>query len=233
MTPNITTSVKETYMKNKKYIIFDFDGTIYDSGPGVTKSARYALESFGIKVESLEDLRPFNGPPLWNSFMEFYGFDWDKADKAVDKYREYYNIHGKMDGEIYKGIPELLRELKNAGKIVQLATSKSEKYFPELLELLHIEDCFDFYAGSTEDGSRSSKEDVLAYALKQSGIANPDEAVMIGDRKFDVIGAKMFGIDSIGILYGYGSYEEFEAEGATHIIDDVPSLRNFLLGPSF
>ncbi|MGI6577307.1 MAG: HAD hydrolase-like protein [Eubacteriales bacterium] len=217
-------------MKDKKYIIFDFDGTIYDSGQGVMKGARYALESFGIKVEDLNELRGFNGPPLWDSFMEFYGFTWEQADMAVKKYREYYEVKGIDDGEIYRGIPGLLRELKRHNKTLILATSKAQHYFPRILENLNIQDCFDIVVGSSSDGSRSSKEDVLAYALKQADITNKHEAVMIGDRKFDVIGAKTFGIDSIGVLYGYGSREEFEAAGADYIVDDVGSLCKLLIG---
>ncbi len=216
-------------MTNKKFIIFDFDGTVYDSGPGIMKGARYALESFGIHVENLDDLRRFNGPPLWDSFMNFYGFSREEADIAVVKYREFYNVHGMLDGVVYTGIPELLRDLRAAGKIVQLASSKSEKYFPKLPKLLGIEDCFEYFAGSTEDGTRSSKDDVLEYALKQSGIEDYSQAVMIGDRMFDIIGANKFGIDSIGVLYGYGSQEEFNQHGATHIVSSVEELRALLI----
>lgn len=216
-------------MKNKNYILFDFDGTIYDSGPGVMKAARYALESYGIEVNRLNDLRCFNGPPLWNSFMDFYGFSWEKADQAVAKYREYYKVLGLHDGMLYPGIPALLQNLKAAGKTVILATSKPENYLPELLGTLHITESFDFVAGSTYDGSRSSKEDVLAHALQISGITDPTQAVMVGDRKFDVTGARAFGIDSIGVLYGYGSQEEFETAGATRIVETVDQLRQLLI----
>ncbi|NLM60897.1 MAG: HAD hydrolase-like protein [Clostridiales bacterium] len=217
-------------VKDRKFIIFDFDGTIYDSGPGVMKGARYALESFGIKVGDLEELRGFNGPPLWDSFMEFYGFTWEQADIAVKKYREYYEAEGIKDGMIYTGIPELLRDLKRSNKTLILATSKSQHYFPRILENLGIEDCFDIVVGSSSDGSRSSKEDVLDYALKLAGITDNSDAVMVGDRKFDVIGARAFGIETIGVLYGYGSREEFEAAGADYIAEDIEALRRLLLG---
>lgn len=222
--------MNDNKITGKKYIIFDFDGTVYDSGPGVMKGARYALESFGIKVADLDELRGFNGPPLWDSFMEFYGFTWEQADRAVKKYREYYEVEGIDDGEIFPGVPELLRELKRRGKTMILATSKAQHYFPRILENLGIQDCFDIVVGSSSDGSRSSKEDVLAYALGLAGITDKKDAVMVGDRKFDAIGAKAFDIECIGVLYGYGSREEFEAAGADYIADDVESLRKLLLG---
>jgi phosphoglycolate phosphatase len=217
-------------MQNKKFIIFDFDGTIYDSGPGIMKGARYALESFGIEVNELSELRCFVGPPLWDSFMDFYGFSRTQADQAVEKYREYYVDKGMTDGEIYTGIPGLLRKLKEQGKELILATSKSEKYFPYLLEALDLQDCFHFVAGSTHDGSRSTKEDVLAYTLERCGIIDRSLAVMVGDRKFDIIGANAFGIESIGVLYGYGSLSELQAAGADYIAADVEELEKILLG---
>jgi len=217
-------------MQNKKYIMFDFDGTIYDSGPGVMKSAKYALASFGIEVKELSELRCFVGPPLWDSFMDFYGLSRSQADQAVKKYREYYADKGMTDGEVYKGIPELLRKLKEKGKKLILATSKSEQYFPYLLEALDLQDCFHFIAGSTHDGSRSAKEEVLAYALEQCEISDPSLAVMVGDRKFDISGAKAFGIESIGVLYGYGSLSELQAAGADYIAADVEELGKILLG---
>jgi len=217
-------------MQNKKYILFDFDGTIYDSGPGVMKAAKYALESFGVRVEDLSELRRFCGPPLWDSFMVFYGFSREQADRAVEKYREYYADKGLTDGEIYRGIPELLRKLKENGKKLILATSKSERYFPFLLEALSIQDCFDFVAASTHDGSRSSKEEVLAYAIDRCEISDPSLAVMVGDRKFDIIGARAFGMESVGVLYGYGDLSELQAAGADYIAADVKELEDILSG---
>ena len=217
-------------MKYKKYIIFDFDGTIYNSGPGVMKASRYALESFGIEVKNLNDLRGFNGPPLWDSFMKFYGFSREKADEAIKKYREYYNVLGLHDGEVYPGIPELLRDLHAVGKTLVLATSKAQQYFPELLIDLGLDGYFDIIAGATSDGSRSTKEQVLKYALEQIEISDMTQAVMVGDRKFDIIGAKTFGIQSVGVLYGYGDREEFETENADYIADGVKDLRKLLLG---
>jgi phosphoglycolate phosphatase len=217
-------------MRSKKYVIFDFDGTIYDSGPGVMKAARYALESFGIKVGDLEELRCFNGPPLWDTFTEIYGFTREQANRAVEKFREYYTEKGMTDGKVYPGIPELLRRLKAAGKTLILATSKAQQYFPKLLEFLSIQDCFDFVSGSTHDGSRSSKEDVLAYALEICDVRDLSLAVMVGDRKFDIYGARKFGIDSIGVLYGYSDPNELESAGADLIVSDARELEKILLG---
>ncbi|MGI5899989.1 MAG: HAD family hydrolase [Christensenellales bacterium] len=216
-------------MKQKKYILFDLDGTITDSGIGITKSVLYALDFFGVPVGSLDELRPFIGPPLKDSFMELYGFSEEKAAQAIAKYREYFSVTGLYENELYPGIPELLKELKAAGKKVLLSTSKAEIFTNRIIKHFGIAQFFDFVAGSELDGRRTDKAEIIAHALSGAKIADPSLAVMIGDRKHDIIGAKKHGMDSIGVLYGYGSLEELKAAGADETAATVAELSDLLL----
>lgn len=193
-----------------QYILFDLDGTITNPKEGITKSVAYALEKFGIHVENLDDLCPFIGPPLRVSFSKFYGFSSEDAEKAVQYYRENYSKSGRLQCEIYDGIPELLQYLKDQGKTVLMATSKPTEYAKQILEHFGLLSYFDYVSGSSMDASRTEKADVIRHALEQFPEAKPEEMVMIGDREFDYFGAKEFGIPCVLVAYGYGSMEELE-----------------------
>ena len=170
-----------------KYILFDLDGTLTDPKIGITKSVQYALAHYGIKVENIDDLCCFIGPPLKDSFCEFYGFDENKAEKAVAKYRERFATEGIYENEIFPGVKEMLEALKNSEKTVILATSKPAVYANKILEHFGIDKYFDFVSGSELDGTRSEKSEVINYALRECGIKNLSEAVMIGDRNRDIL----------------------------------------------
>ncbi len=215
-------------MKKYSVILFDLDGTITDSGIGVTNSVMYALKKYGIEVNDRSELFRFIGPPLIDSFMNFYGFSHDKAVEAVDSYREYYRDTGIWENSVYEGIPELLKSLSESGKRVLVATSKPEIFARRILEKHGIAKYFEYIAGANMDETRSSKEDVINYALETCGITDTSEVVMVGDTKFDIIGANKFGMDSVGILFGYGTKEEMEAEGATYIRETVEELSELL-----
>ncbi len=219
-------------IKMKKYstVLFDLDGTIVDSGQGVTNSVAYALEKFGIEVEDKSTLKRFIGPPLIYSFKTFYGFDDEQAHLAVKYYREYYTEKGIFEGYIYKGVKELLKELSEAKIKIVLATSKPEEFAKKILEGAGIIQYFDYVAGATMDEStRSTKIQVLEYALKEASIDTSSGVIMIGDRFYDIEGAHHFGIDCIAVLYGYGSKEEFEKYGADYIFDTPEQVSNLLL----
>jgi phosphoglycolate phosphatase len=216
-------------MKNKEYILFDLDGTLTDSGLGITKSVRYALESFGIHTDSLDALKPFIGPPLKDSFIEFCGFSEEKAAEAIAKYREYFSVTGIYENELYEGVITLLEALKSAGKKLVLATSKPEVFTNKILEHFKIDQLFEFVSGSELDGRRNDKAEIIAHAIAGAKIADPSRAVMIGDRKHDIIGAEKNRMDSIGVLYGYGSLAELEAAGAGNIAATVKELSSLLL----
>lgn len=195
-------------------ILFDLDGTLTDAAPGITNSVKYALSKFGIDETDDNKLRKFLGPPLISSFMEFYGFSKEKAQKAVEYYREYFVPHGIFENEVYSGIPKLLQKLKADGKTLIIATSKPETFAVQIAEHFEIDSYFDLIAGSNLDNTRSKKAQVIEYALKTLGILDRAHAVMIGDREHDIKGAKKTGLRSIGVLYGYASPGELENAGA-------------------
>ena len=215
---------------DKKYILFDLDGTLTDSKPGITRAVAYALSHFGIKTDDLETLTPFIGPPLVDGFMTFCGFDRPKAEKAVEVYREYFSTKGMFENSVIDGVPQMLRTLKEKGKILILATSKLEKYAIQIMEHFGLAGYFDHICGSSLDGSLNDKEKIIEYALNRAGITDKSTAVMIGDRHHDIEGALACGIESVGVLFGYGSAQELEKAGAGYIVNTVNELTNLLKG---
>lgn len=207
-----------------QYILMDLDGTLTNPRQGITKSAQYALKSLGIEIEDLNMLIKHIGPPLKDGFLEYYDFTDEQADYAVDKYREYYRQYGIHENEAYKGIEELLSKLKMAGKTVIVATSKPEPLARQILEHFKLDVYFDDICGATFDEQRSRKEEVIRYALDKNSITDLSASVMVGDRKYDIEGAKAVGIESIGVLYGFGSREELHKAGADRIVASIEEL---------
>ncbi|EKQ50159.1 MULTISPECIES: HAD family hydrolase [unclassified Clostridium] len=214
---------------NFEYILFDLDGTLTDSGEGITKSVQYALKSFGIVVDNLKDLNKFIGPPLKDSFKKFYNFDDEKAELGLKKYREYFADKGIYENSLYDGIVEVLEVLKKNNKKIILATSKPEVYAKEILRYFKIEHYFTFAAGADFEETRVNKGDVISYALKEAGVSDLSKAVMIGDREHDIIGAKENNIKCIGVLYGYGDVIELTQARADQIVKSVDELINILV----
>lgn len=210
------------------YVLFDLDGTLTNPELGITNCVMYALEKFGIKVEDRKELHPFIGPPLMYSFQRFYGLSEEQSKQAVVYYRERFPAKGIYENEVYDGVVEMLEALKKQGKIIILATSKPEVYAVEILRHFNLDQYFDFVAGATLDGSRGEKADVITYALEISGIKDKSEVVMVGDRNYDVLGAKENGLDSIGVLFGFGDYEELTKAGATYIAENVVDILKYV-----
>lgn len=210
-------------------ILFDLDGTLTDPKEGIVNSIVHALNYFGIKDYDREQLTKFIGPPLKDSFMEYYHFDEELAISAIEKYREYFATKGIFENNVYPMIPELLKDLSSQGKKLVLATSKPTDFAQRILEHFHLNQYFAFTGGSNLDGSRTKKSEVIAYALQASQVRSQANAVMIGDRKFDIIGAREVGIDSVGVLYGYGTYQELIKENPTHLAHSMDDLRKILL----
>lgn len=213
-------------------ILFDLDGTLTDSGPGITNSVAYALKKWDIIENDINILKKFVGPPLDASFAKYYGFSKEKCVQAIQYYREYYLTKGIYENQVYDGMEELLKWLRDTGRRAIVATSKPEPSAIHVLEYFHIDSYFDIIAGATMDGSRVEKSDVIRYALDRAGIRDLSGVVMVGDRENDIQGAKANGLDSIGVLYGYGSREELEEAGAMQIAETVEDLRGCIGQPA-
>lgn len=213
-------------MKNNNYdvILFDLDGTLTNPKQGITKSVQYSLASFGIIEENPDNLEKFIGPPLMDSFIEFYGFDDDTAQQAVVKYREYFADKGIFENKVYPMIPELLQQLCKARKDLIVATSKPTVFAERILAHFQLSEYFSLVVGSNLNGTRVKKGEVIAHALKAKGLQPEANIVMVGDRKHDIIGAKQAGINSAGVLYGYGSLEELQSQNPTYIVESVKKL---------
>lgn len=214
---------------NFEYILFDLDGTITDSGEGITKSVQYALKSFDINVEKLEDLNKFIGPPLKDSFKKYYNFDDEKAELGLRKYREYYAEKGIFENSLYEGIVEVLEVLKQNNKTIILATSKPEIYAKQILEYFKVDKYFTFVAGSDFEETRVKKGEVIKYALEEAKISDLSKVVMVGDREHDIIGAKENNIKSIGVLYGYGDVVELTQARAEYIAKTPKEILDIVL----
>ena len=208
-------------------ILFDLDGTLTNPGEGITNSVAYALEKWNIHVEDRTGLYPFIGPHLKDSFMDFYSFSEEQAEQAVACYREYFQDRGIFENVVYEGVEEMLKTLKASGRKIILATSKPEEFAVRILEHFHLAAYFDFIGGASMDGTRVKKADVISYALKEGKVTDLSGAVMIGDRKHDILGAAQAGLDSIGVLYGYGDEAELREAGALYLagrVEDIAGL---------
>lgn len=210
----------------KKAILFDLDGTLTDSGEGIINCAILALEHYGLPIPSREEMRVFVGPPLHESFIK-HGVPAEKAEEAIKIYRSRYIPIGAYENTPYPGIRELLETLKAAGHKLYVATSKPEEMSIKILQHFDLAKYFDQICGATMDTSRSSKEAVIAYLLEQNGRA--DNMIMVGDTKFDILGAKEHGIPAIGVSWGYGKVEDMEAAGAKAIAYSMEELLSLLL----
>lgn len=212
----------------KKYILFDLDGTITDPKEGITKAVQIALSKFGIIIDDLDELCKFIGPPLKDAFKEFYDFSDKDADLAVKYFREYFETKGLYENILFDGFDEFLSKLRDDGKILIVATSKPTKFSNIILEHFDVIKYFQYVSGSTLDGRLVKKGDIIRHALDVNNIIDMSEVIMIGDRKHDIIGAKENNIDSIGVLYGYGSYDELHDSGADYIVKDIDELYDVL-----
>lgn len=212
-----------------KYVLFDLDGTLTNPKLGITKSVQYALRAFDIDEPDLDSLCRYIGPPLRTSFMEYHGMNEEQAEIAITKYRERFSKTGLYENEVYAGITNMLKRLKEAGKLLFVATSKPEEYSKIILEHFHMDQYFTDICGATMDNSRCTKEEIIRYALEKNHIMVRNDVVMIGDRLHDIEGAKKNGIASIGVLYGFGSREELEQYGADQIAESVEALYRIIM----
>lgn len=216
----------------KNYLLFDLDGTLTDPKVGICTCVQYALASFGIEEPDIDKLTPFIGPPLKDSFMQFYNMDERQAESAVAKYRERFQDTGLYENELYDGVPKMLEALNSKGMYLAVASSKPTVFVERILEHFQIKKYFKVIVGSELDGTRVNKDEVVAEALRQLFGDKPvekEKVYMIGDRRFDVEGARAIGVESVGVTYGYGDMEELREAKADYIVRSVGELQGFLL----
>ncbi len=188
-------------------ILFDLDGTLTDPREGIVNSILFALKKLGINENNIHELDSFIGPPLRDSFRKRYNLALETAATAVSYYSEYYSVKGIFECKLYPGIAELLESLSSRGYKLFVATSKPTQYAKEVLEHFKIQTYFEEIIGSNFDNTRTDKTEIIAYIILEYGLI-PGRTVMIGDTKYDIIGAKNNAIKSIGVNNGYGTQEE-------------------------
>lgn len=206
------------------HIFFDLDGTLTDPALGITNSFSHALKEMDREIPSYATLCSFIGPPIKESFASL-GFSTEEIEEGIKKYREYFSTKGLYENKLYEGIPELLAELKAAGKKLVVATSKPEIFSVQIAEHFGFSQYFENICGSTMDQSRSTKASVIEYALERNKINDKSKVLMVGDREHDIFGARQNGLKSCGVLFGYGSREELEKAGADFIAKDISALK--------
>ncbi|WP_019789848.1 HAD family hydrolase [Streptococcus sobrinus] len=216
-------------MTNYQTIIFDLDGTLTDSQTGIINSLTYASKQMGLPLPAQSQLKKFIGPPLSQSFQDFCGLNDIETQKTISYYRQYFADKGWKENQLLPGARELLAKLKQAGKILLVASSKPEVFVKQILDHFEIDSYFTVIAGASLDDSRSQKSAVIAHALKTAKIEELKGCVMVGDRKHDVEGAKVQGLPTIGLLLGFGSRQELEESGAIAIAENFQDLEEILL----
>lgn len=217
-------------MKSYKIIAFDLDGTLTNPEAGLICGFKYALDAYGVEYGSDESLKKFIGPPLQDAWVEEYGVSRETAVEMLLKFREFYNVYGWWDNKPYDGVREMLSALRSVGRTLIVATSKPEHIAKRVLRFFELDSYFDFIGGASTDLRRDTKEQVLSYALDSVGCTDRAEAILVGDRKYDAEGARLCGIDSLGVLWGHGSAEEIAACGFTLSASTPEQVVRLLIG---
>lgn len=207
-----------------KYLMFDLDGTLVESGDGIVASAKHALQVMGREVPNDETLLKFIGPPLFDSFTEHCNMTAKEADEAIDIYRKHYEAEGYLLAPMYEGVEAMLGALRDRGYILMVVTSKPFDIAEKIIEKHGLDKYFVNLTGPTHEEKNLHKDVMIRRAFEKNGITDPKSAVMIGDRKFDIDAADKNGVDSIAVLYGYGSRDEFERHGATYIVENCGDI---------
>lgn len=204
---------------------FDLDGTITDSQEGILNCVKYALESKGVYEDDIDKLKPFIGPPLTNAFMQYYGFSEKESFELLNKYRERFSTVGMFENKVYDGVENMLSDLKKAGHTLVVVTGKPEVYSRQIIEHFGLDKYFEDVIGPSLSNTEEGKEELVKRAVDRYS----SDAVMIGDRKFDIIGAKANGLKSVAVYYGFGTREELDASGADFFVESVGDLCDLLI----
>lgn len=213
-------------------VLLDLDGTLTDAGPGIVNCILYALDDMGIAHPDDATLRTFLGPPLADTFGRHFGMSSEQIDYAIAKYRERYHEVGLFENSVYDGIPELLQALDDAGIVLAISTSKPTYSATRILEHFGLAQHLAFIGGADLAGVRHDKAAVIAHTLEELHVRGRLDAdarmVMIGDREHDVHGARAHGIDTVGVLWGYGTADELLGAGAVQLVESPLALRAVL-----
>ncbi len=216
-------------MAKYDYVIFDFDGTVADTGEGILKSLQYSFSAMGREVPDMSDLKRFIGPPVYYSYTHFYGVSEDEVETYIKKYRERYKEKGIYECRVYDGMKELLSKLKKRGVMLGIASSKPEHLIYNVADYLGITDMFDAIVGVKSDNSRhSTKKDIILEAVGKLGAEGKEKVLMVGDRCFDIDGAAQAGVKSCGALWGYGDKAEFIEHKADMLAETPLDVLNFV-----
>lgn len=211
-------------------ILFDLDGTLTDPAEGITKAVEAALNHYGITVADRAALHKFIGPPLDESFPEFYGFDAARTAEATEVFRAYFDRQGWLENIPYPGVEDMLRDLRAAGKRLLVATSKPEVFALRIMEHFGLARYFDHICGAPMDNQEGAKKAaVIRDALRRAGVEDLSTAVMVGDRRHDIDGARQAGLEAVGVLWGYGDLQELEASHPVHIVESFDGLKRVLI----
>ena len=215
-------------MKKYEVIAFDLDGTLTNPERGLVAGFRYAFDKLGIKYESPESLKRFIGPPLFDEWKSCFGLSDDECNEALRTFREFYDVYGWRENDLYPGVKEMLEGLKDSGKKLVVATSKPERVANKVLRLFDLARYFDFISTATIDKKRDKKREVLEYALESIGSPDKSTCIMVGDRVYDAEGAQIVGIDSLGVLYGHGSRDEILGAGFNYIVNNPTEILDII-----
>ena len=211
-----------------KAILFDLDGTLTESGEGITKSVQYALGKLGKPEEDLEKLKVFIGPPLMEQFMKYADLDEETARKAVEYYRERYSEKGIFENRPYPGVEDMLKELKRKKYLLTVASSKPEYYVKQILDYFQLTGYFDEIVGSEMNGKRTNKAEVIEETLSRLHMSDKrDQVIMIGDKEHDVFGARKAGLKCIAVSYGYGTEEELKNAAPFKTVASTDEILDF------
>lgn len=209
-------------MSRYKYVLFDLDGTVSESAPGIRKSLEHAITSLDKPLPNLDDYTLYIGPPLLDTFRNLCRFDEPDCQKGLVLYRDFYNETGKYLNKLYDGVKDVLKSIRQSGAKTAVCTSKYEKFAEEIVEILGVTEYFDAVCGSAFDGSRKDKKDLIPYAVESLGgniETDRKRTVMLGDTYFDARGARLCKVDFVGVKYGYGSIKAMQDEGASLFAD--------------
>jgi len=212
-----------------KHIIFDLDGTLSDSREGIFNAYYYAFEKLNLKKPDSALLMTLIGPPLQKGFADAFGLLGADNEKAVKVFREYYSSKGLFENTLYDGMKDLLIKLTRAGALIYVATSKYNLYAHQVLQYFDIAGYFTEISGADYSGYHASKTDLIAALLRRNNIVDPLEVVIVGDTRYDIDAANELGIDSVGVAYGFTSYDDITAYNPDYIAEHVSDLECILL----